>query len=351
MTACTTRGWRCPRMKAAGPPEKSRYSFPSMSRTIAPSASHSTVSPPRRKSRTSPGLTNSPYLRNVSSTIRRRSAGSMPREASAAAGWRDSAARPHRGPGLQGPPRPADDLPRFPIFDPRHRFVEGDPLAGDKPFLFLRRGLLAAEELHQIIVHRLVVVAVLGAPEEKVALFAQVTRDAEVRKVALLLHLPPGHGFGSLARFDGAFGQHPLAALVLQQQNLWTRGCPAKDAALRDEAPHLRFRQGRGEVLGEDPHLQGFLARQVVPPAALEGLDGLPPPFDFPQEDVLDLVVGQRPLLFDLRVLDRGAGEPDRGDTHGVAGAQSLAKIRFQLLPETHRRTGSGVIGGGAARG
>src|SRR3990172_1193362 len=143
-------------MKTAGPPEKSRYSFPSMSRTIAPSASHSTVSPPRRKSRTSPGLTTSPYLRNVSSTIRRRSAGSMTRETSAAAGWRDSSARPHRGTGLQGLPRPAADL---------------------------------------------------------------------------LLHLPPGHGFGSLARFDGAFGQHPLAALVLQQQNLWTRGRPAKDHA------------------------------------------------------------------------------------------------------------------------
>src|SRR3972149_8050376 len=217
MTACTTRGWRGPRLKTAGAPEKSRYSFPSMSRTIAPSASHSTVSPPKRKSVTRPGLTNAPYWRNVSSTIRRRSAGSTTRETSTAAGCRDSSARPHRGAGLQGSPRPANDLPRFPIFDPRYRFVDGDPLAGDEPFLFLRRGLLAAEKLHQIVVHRLVVVGVLGAPEEEVALFAQVIRDAEVRKVALLLHLPPGHGFRRLAHFDGTFGQHPLAAFVLQQ--------------------------------------------------------------------------------------------------------------------------------------
>src|SRR3989304_5199738 len=277
MTACTTRGWRCPRMKAAGPPEKSRYSFPSMSRTIAPSASHSTVSPPRRKSRTSPGLTNSPYLRNVSSTIRRRSAGSMTRETSAAAGWRDSSARPHRGTGLQGLPRPADDLPRFPIFDPRHRLVEGDPLTDDKPFLFLRRGLLAAEELHQIIVHRLVVVGVLGAPEKKVALFAQVTRDAEVRKVALLLHLPPGHGFGSLAR-----GAPPAEGRRPQPVDDRALGTPphlrhdgGHDAAgigrrgdakfgddLRDDTPQLLFRQGRGEGLGGGRHFQGVLARQ-----------------------------------------------------------------------------------------
>src|SRR3990172_12870227 len=86
---------------------------------------------------------------------------------------------------------------------------------------------------------------------------------------------------------------------------------------------------------------RSFLARQVAPPAARESLNGLPPPFDFPKEDVLDLLVGQRPPLVDLRVLDRGPGEPDRGDVHGVAGAQSLAEIRFQLLPETHRRKGS----------
>src|SRR4030065_1366399 len=86
-------------------------------------------------------------------------------------------------------------------------------------------------------------------------------------------------------------------------------------------------------------------APSAPPPTSLEGPAAPPPPFDFRQEDVLALLGGQRPLLFDLRVLDRGAGEPDRGDTHGVAGAQSLAKIRFQLLPETHRRKGSGLIG------
>src|SRR3989304_1241323 len=123
----------------------------------APSASTSSVSTPRNlHPRTHAGVRWSAYCRSTRSTRRALS---------------------------------PDDLPRLFVLQARHGLVHRDPFGGHEPLFTLGHGVLAPEKLQQEIVDRLVVEGVLGAPEERVALLAQVGHHADVRDAGLLTHL------------------------------------------------------------------------------------------------------------------------------------------------------------------
>jgi hypothetical protein len=59
-----------------------------------------------------------------------------------------------------------DDLAGLLVLDAVEGFRHRHPIAPDEALFPLRVGLFSAKKLHQIIVHRLVIVGVLGLPEK-----------------------------------------------------------------------------------------------------------------------------------------------------------------------------------------
>src|SRR5437016_2500783 len=227
-TAARTRGWRWPTLKIAGPHAQSMYSRPWTSQTRHPSAAHSTVStPPNWNSRASPGLRYRRYCASVRSISRARSAPSgRPAGAGRGGSGRGRAMpdlrRLRRLPGRRRGQHGfglADHLAGFLVLAPLQRFRHRHPIAAHEPFFALRAGLFPAEELHQVVVHRLVIIGVFGLPEEQIALFPEVAHDPDVVDPGFLGDLPERDGLRGLPRLDRSLGKHPLAGFVLQEQD------------------------------------------------------------------------------------------------------------------------------------
>ena len=117
--------------------------------------------------------------------------------------------------------RAPDDLPGLLILDPLELRRRRSPTRTRMKTLphAGRRRVLTAEKFHrQIIMDGLVVVRVLGLPEEDVALLAEVGHHADVADAGFLRDLASRHGLRGFSRLDRALRQHPLAGLVLKEE-------------------------------------------------------------------------------------------------------------------------------------